>query len=591
LGYTNYSGGRSYVAVKVAEVAAKPAETKPVATTPAKSEEKSSDTSSTQTTNTASTGETKVSYNGNYYSVQGKYGEVIIVNKQHPLNANYAPGENATAKQSFNNLKATMQSQGYAISDSYSGYRSYNHQSTLYNNYVAQHGQAQADRFSARPGYSEHQTGLAYDILSSDGSLVNDSKAVNWIKTNAHNYGFVVRYPEGKEAVTGFMYEPWHLRYIGKEATDIYNSGKTLEEYYGVKGGTTYGRANYTTTNTATPTPSTTNPKYNEVKVAEQIHTFVVDTAVKAEPTVASPALATYKAGQTVRYDSRVTNDGYEWLGYTNYSGGRSYVAVKRVDANAQTTNQAAKTPTTASTSLAKTYSGKNFQVLGNHNPTNTVMNALVNAINEVERQGYSVGFKMTDTKTGEGISYNANTKFYSASTIKAAYVAALAANRPATVTSERHNMKAVAEWSSNDGYAYLRNTYGAAPIYNWADKSGVSRTTIDPLYPYLTANELHALWETNYEYFNNSANGRQVGALFENPNLSPIKATVGQTTKTQSKAGWIAGWGYHAANDGGIVYTNKGDYVISVMSNADGKVGLLNNLVTALNNVHQALR
>ena len=179
----------------------------------------------------------KVSNKGSYYSLQGKYDEIVVANKHYPMSKDYYPGENATAKAAFLKLIAQMQEEGYAISDNYSGFRSYATQAQLYQSYVNQEGQAAADRYSARPGYSEHQTGLAFDVIGTDGQLVEDAGVAQWLLDHASDYGFVVRYPRGKESVTGYMHEEWHLRYIGKEAKDIAASGLTLEEYYGFDGG------------------------------------------------------------------------------------------------------------------------------------------------------------------------------------------------------------------------------------------------------------------------------------------------------------------------------------------------------------------
>ena len=179
----------------------------------------------------------KVSNKGSYYSLQGKYDEIIVANKHYPMSKDYYPGENATAKAAFLKLIAQMKEAGYAISDNYSGFRSYATQAQLYQSYVNQEGQAAADRYSARPGYSEHQTGLAFDVIGTDGQLVEDAGAAQWLLDHAPDYGFVVRYPRGKESVTGYMHEEWHLRYIGKEAKEIAASGLTLEEYYGFAGG------------------------------------------------------------------------------------------------------------------------------------------------------------------------------------------------------------------------------------------------------------------------------------------------------------------------------------------------------------------
>ena len=172
-----------------------------------------------------------------YYSVQGKYDEIVIANKHYPLSKDYNPGENPTAKSELLKLIAAMQEAGFPISDHYSGFRSYETQTQLYQNYVNQDGKAEADRYSARPGYSEHQTGLAFDLIGTDGDLVTEEKAAQWLLDHAADYGFVVRYLKGKEKETGYMAEEWHLRYVGKEAKDIAASGLSLEEYYGFEGG------------------------------------------------------------------------------------------------------------------------------------------------------------------------------------------------------------------------------------------------------------------------------------------------------------------------------------------------------------------
>jgi len=119
-----------------------------------------------------------------------------------------------------------------------SGYRSYNTQVDLYNSYVSNHGQEAADKFSAKPGQSEHQTGLAMDITCEAMNYLLDdtffdTEEGKWVAENAHRFGFVIRYPKGKEDVTGYQYEPWHLRYVGETlAKEIYENQLTLEEYF-----------------------------------------------------------------------------------------------------------------------------------------------------------------------------------------------------------------------------------------------------------------------------------------------------------------------------------------------------------------------
>ena len=115
-----------------------------------------------------------------------------------------------------------------------SGYRSYEKQQTTYKHWVNVYGQEEADTISARPGHSEHQTGLAFDITSLDYSYAETEEGI-WLKENCAKYGFIIRYPKDKENITGYTYEPWHIRYIGVEiATYIMKNNLTLEEYLGV---------------------------------------------------------------------------------------------------------------------------------------------------------------------------------------------------------------------------------------------------------------------------------------------------------------------------------------------------------------------
>ena len=174
---------------------------------------------------------------GDHYSIQGKYDEIVVANKHYPMSKDYNPGENPTAKAELLKLIAAMQQAGFPISDHYSGFRSYETQTQLYQNYVNKDGKAEADRYSARPGYSEHQTGLAFDLIETNGDLVTEEKGAQWLLDHAADYGFVVRYLKGKEKETGYMAEEWHLRYVGKEAKEIAASGLSLEEYYGFEGG------------------------------------------------------------------------------------------------------------------------------------------------------------------------------------------------------------------------------------------------------------------------------------------------------------------------------------------------------------------
>lgn len=158
---------------------------------------------------------------------------ILIANKSYPLPSNYNPGVDSTANAALQEMFAAAKAEGLNLFVK-SGFRSYSTQKTLYNNYVKRDGAAAADRYSARPGYSEHQTGLAFDINKANSSFEGSPEAI-WLAENCYKYGFIIRYPQGKETVTGYIYEPWHVRYLGVEtATAVYNSGLCLEEYLGI---------------------------------------------------------------------------------------------------------------------------------------------------------------------------------------------------------------------------------------------------------------------------------------------------------------------------------------------------------------------
>lgn len=181
---------------------------------------------------------------------------LVLINKEHPAGKDYAPDDlvmtkyyadrsyegyrymREVAAAAYNELVEGALADGYDIRLT-SAYRSYRAQETLYNNYVAKDGQAAADRYSARPGKSEHQTGLSADVSAASVNwrltqAFADTEEGKWLADNAHKYGFIIRFPNGKESITGYMYEPWHIRYVGKEhAQKIYEQQTTLEEYLG----------------------------------------------------------------------------------------------------------------------------------------------------------------------------------------------------------------------------------------------------------------------------------------------------------------------------------------------------------------------
>ena len=172
---------------------------------------------------------------------------LILVNKFYHLKEDYVPNDLVTLSGQYNkgaNNKmrkdaalAFMEMVDAAKLDNIilynmSAYRDYNYQVNLYNKYIQRDGKEAADKYSARPGYSEHQSGLCSDLNNISDSFDGTDEAI-WLKNNAYKYGFILRFPKDKEDITGYKYEPWHYRYVGKDAAKIiYDDDITLEEYY-----------------------------------------------------------------------------------------------------------------------------------------------------------------------------------------------------------------------------------------------------------------------------------------------------------------------------------------------------------------------
>lgn len=157
-------------------------------------------------------------------------GGILIVNKEYSLPESYGNGIDASAYSAYLRMK---QASGYDMSI-ISGYRSYERQVNTFSYWVSIDGEEKAATYSARPGHSEHQTGLAMDITSLNEEYGRTPEG-KWLAEHCHEYGFIVRYPKGKTAITGYVYEPWHIRYLGKSnAKLVHDSGLTLEEFLGV---------------------------------------------------------------------------------------------------------------------------------------------------------------------------------------------------------------------------------------------------------------------------------------------------------------------------------------------------------------------
>lgn len=192
------------------------------------------------------------------YSLDDPASLWLVVNKSRPMPLDYVPGELITAgvkvdlsdsaeeqkiKKGVDEVLETMfadaKKAGFDLLFA-SGYRSADLQAAYYNSYVKRDGVAAANKYSAKPGTSEHQTGLVFDVARSDRKCYleicfADTDEGKWLADNAYKYGFTLRYKNGKEDITGYQYEPWHFRYVGAQlAAELNNTDQTLEEFFGL---------------------------------------------------------------------------------------------------------------------------------------------------------------------------------------------------------------------------------------------------------------------------------------------------------------------------------------------------------------------
>ncbi|EPY2304689.1 M15 family metallopeptidase [Clostridium sporogenes] len=178
--------------------------------------------------------------------------ERLLVNRENGLNKDYIPEGLSIPNISFSDnledeekhvagiivkpleeLVNAAKEEGIILLGN-SGYRSYRSQKNIYKNRVKFQGKKLADAYVAKPGFSEHQTGLCIDITNKDRYFVEGTKEADWLGKNCYRFGFIIRYPKGKKSITNIEYEPWHIRYVGKEAAKyIYDNKITLEEYLG----------------------------------------------------------------------------------------------------------------------------------------------------------------------------------------------------------------------------------------------------------------------------------------------------------------------------------------------------------------------
>lgn len=200
----------------------------------------------------------KETFDKSRYSIDEPGSIWWIVNKKRPIAGDYVPvnltapdiklrwAADAESMQVSTQIAPALKEMATAAKAAgfdlmlISGYRSIAYQKELYDGYVTSRGQEEADRVSARPGTSEHHTGLAIDLGRADKQCeleecFGDTPEGKWLAQHAHEYGFIIRYPKDKEVTVGYMYEPWHLRFVGRElAAELHAQGETMEEFFGL---------------------------------------------------------------------------------------------------------------------------------------------------------------------------------------------------------------------------------------------------------------------------------------------------------------------------------------------------------------------
>ncbi|MRH44371.1 LysM peptidoglycan-binding domain-containing protein [Aquibacillus halophilus] len=242
--------------------------------------------------------------------------QLVLINKSNQLPEDYVPDSlvtpevafseeaeqlRSTAANALENMFADANQAGINLRAA-SGYRSYDYQLDLHQYYVNQYGEEYANQVSAKAGHSEHQTGLAMDVTSpaNNNELTEEfasTEAGQWVSDHADEYGFIIRYPEGKESITGYNYEPWHLRYVGNDvAQHIMSNNLTLEEYHGDN-----GENNSDTTQTYTVQPGDTF-----WGIAQKYEATSVDDLRELNPTV-DPYLL--RIGMTINISGQPSND------------------------------------------------------------------------------------------------------------------------------------------------------------------------------------------------------------------------------------------------------------------------------------------
>lgn len=229
---------------------------------------------------------------------------------------------------------------------------------------------------------------------------------------------------------------------------------------------------------------------------------------------------------------------------------------------------------------------GENITGIGGYIPSEAVIAELNECIDTIR---YRVGFILIDMQSGQGVCYNPDGDFYTASSIKGPFAVSLAAYNPEAALARENTIVSMLVYSDNDAYTALNDSYRRVYIQQWCEECGVDPAICVYKYPHMRPRDLALMWIHSYYFFEENELGPTVGAWFETPYYSLINSELGSMYVTRSKAGWVAddNPNHTTTVDAGIVYADNGDYVVVIMSTIPSSIEPLRPLMQALNNAH----
>lgn len=235
---------------------------------------------------------------------------------------------------------------------------------------------------------------------------------------------------------------------------------------------------------------------------------------------------------------------------------------------------------------------GSGLNAFGSYRMTTGSMTEVNSAIQNFTKNGYRVGFCMIDLNSGNGIYYNSNMSFFSASVMKGPYVVSLNERIPNSAKKSEATMRKCIKISDNDAFTELKNTYGNVEYTKWVTEAGCKGINTKWKYIDITPKQLALLWDKNYQFFySGKTNSEFCRDLFVNTLNSPISGTFGEKYTVYSKAGWIGEDGYYnVQNDAGIVMRDGHPYVVVILSTTYDKLDWMSTLTTAINSVHEEM-